>query len=616
MDETTLKTVDNAVVICAESAKNATESATKALEAKQDVDARVAELGETIQSAKEDIKRAEDAAQSASKSAESANQSAIIINNAKDEIVRIGAQITTDKALIKGYASTASSGASRAEEAKRVAVNASESIGGMQDEINATKSKIDATAKTVQSNADAVANAKTAVETAKTQAETAKSDAVKAQGEASKSAEQASTSASNAATSATASATSASQAQEFATQAQGAVVNTLKRQEYADGAIYSTIFTQLASVVTLDKAKIKALTDAKEPTAQTGLLAYKDRYLMITTSGWVCLNGDTLDVISAGKWGEKTYIPYALSKHWNIAFNGERIAVFYRFNENTPNNRHAEVFNANTGERLVDKTFTDAEMSVITSAPNKVTMSCFTKDGDIVYWGSVFDQELTHKGYVQAVDGLPKIGASHAYCCYVDNENYDAPIMYTTQACSVWLDDRYTLDEDGKPILTFRGFDPDGKGMGGDRRIQFSQYSKGYGWSRHNVAVCSQHNGNVSVYDVTIDPTTEEKFVFTNGTPFTNVKIEQVTPTNFFTKDLVYTYVSFYVKKGVEVYAAIEKTLGSNPVAILEGENETTYDASQPLLPSVSFTSQKLRPIPLRYPFYDGEALLWTRQIK
>lgn len=227
MDETTLKTVDNAVVICAESAKNATESATKALEAKQDVDARIAKLGETIQAAEEDIKRTEGFAQSASKSAEGANQSANFVNTAKDEVVRIGAQVTTDKALIKGYASTASSSAGRAEEAKRIAVNASESVSGMQDEINATKKTIDATAKTVQSNADAVANAKTEIDgklaTANTaineaveRAETAKTDAVKAQGEASKSAESASTSASNAATSADASATSAQEAKAYA----------------------------------------------------------------------------------------------------------------------------------------------------------------------------------------------------------------------------------------------------------------------------------------------------------------------------------------------------------------------------------------------------------------
>ena len=153
-------------------------------------------------------------AQSASRSAKSANQDAIFVNTAKAEVVRIGAQVTTDKALIQGYASTASSGASRAEEAKRIAVNASEYVSDMQVEIGATKTKIDATAKVVQANADAVAGAKkeidTAISTANTaineaveRAETAKGDAVKAQAEASKSAEQASTSASNAATSAT-----------------------------------------------------------------------------------------------------------------------------------------------------------------------------------------------------------------------------------------------------------------------------------------------------------------------------------------------------------------------------------------------------------------------------
>lgn len=152
-------------------------------------------------------------AQSASKSAQSANQDAIFVNNAKTEVVRIGAQITTDRVLISGYASTASSSASRAEEAKRIAVNASEDVSDMQIEIGATKARIDATAKVVQSNADAVASAKTeintAIATANTaineavgKADTAKTDAVKAQGEASKSAEQASTSASNASKSA------------------------------------------------------------------------------------------------------------------------------------------------------------------------------------------------------------------------------------------------------------------------------------------------------------------------------------------------------------------------------------------------------------------------------
>ena len=182
----------------------------------------------------------------ANDSAQSANQSAILINNAKDEVVRIGAQVNTDKVLIKGYASTASSSASRAEEAKRIAVNASESVSGIQDEINATKTKIDATAKTVQSNADAVTSAKTAVETAKTQAETAKTqaetaktDAVKAQGEAGKSAEQASTSADNAATSATNAKTAEANAKASATQAENATalkvdqrINTADNSEY------------------------------------------------------------------------------------------------------------------------------------------------------------------------------------------------------------------------------------------------------------------------------------------------------------------------------------------------------------------------------------------------
>ena len=163
----------------------------------------------------------------ANESAQSANQSAIFVNTAKTEVVRIGAQVTTDKALIMGYASTASSGASRAEEAKRIAVSASEIVSEMQDEIGATKTKIDATAKVVQANADAVAGAKkeidTAISTANTaineavgKAETAKGDAVKAQAEASKSAEQASTSASNASKSATASATSAQEAKQYA----------------------------------------------------------------------------------------------------------------------------------------------------------------------------------------------------------------------------------------------------------------------------------------------------------------------------------------------------------------------------------------------------------------
>ena len=141
-------------------------------------------------------------AQSARESAQSANQSANFVNTAKDEVVRIGAQVTTDKALIAGYASSASSSAGRAEEAKRIAVNASESVSEAQDEINATKTKIDATAKTVQTNATAVADAKNVidgkVEIAETSAASAMMDAESAKGFAS----EASTSASNASKSA------------------------------------------------------------------------------------------------------------------------------------------------------------------------------------------------------------------------------------------------------------------------------------------------------------------------------------------------------------------------------------------------------------------------------
>ena len=189
-------------------------------------------------------------AKTASESAQSANQDAIFVNTAKTEVVRIGAQITTDRVLISGYASTASSGASRAEEAKRIAVNASENVSNMQDEIGATKTKIDATAKIVQSNADAVAGAKkeidTAISTATTaindavgKAETAKGDAVKAQGEASKSAENASTSAENAAQSATTASNKAQEAKESALTAVNATalkvdqrINTEDNSEY------------------------------------------------------------------------------------------------------------------------------------------------------------------------------------------------------------------------------------------------------------------------------------------------------------------------------------------------------------------------------------------------
>lgn len=399
----------------------------------------------------------------ASESAQSANQSAIFVNTAKTEVVRIGAQITTDKALIQGYASTASSGASRAEEAKRIAVNASEIVSEMQDEIGATKTKIDATAKVVQSNADAVAgakteidgklaNANTAINEAVGKAETAKADAVKAQGEASKSA--------------TASATSATQAQEFADDAKASAVDTLKRKYWAEGLLYSDNYNGSLAELKLDLKAVAKLFNTSwidMSYIYFQLWGEHKRWVLMVINHekayfmFLSLDAKTIT--------HKVYIP----SNVNITYTSAGTCL---------TNTHFWAVSNNDGKLYRYELATDTLTSVTTASlgvtiDDMYVSGCSTgivplANGDILYGAKyIIDKDtMTVVGEVALEECVTRNITSKTWNIrdYAFRNEADAssatpsPIyfLFMDGMPPLWIDDRWTTDADGKRVVTLR----------------------------------------------------------------------------------------------------------------------------------------------------------------
>ena len=166
MDETTLKTVENAVVICAESAKNATESATKALDANMKVETLVGGIDDKVRTAVDSATAAREAAEQVTAIKGEVEG---LKNNAVSEATKAAnaaATAVTASTSVSLTVTQVTTLAKRAEDAAQTAQNGAAFCEEMQDEIGATKTKIDATAKVVQSNADAVAGAKKEIDTA------------------------------------------------------------------------------------------------------------------------------------------------------------------------------------------------------------------------------------------------------------------------------------------------------------------------------------------------------------------------------------------------------------------------------------------------------------------
>ena len=207
MDEKTQKTLENAVAICAEHAKNTATNASTALKERQAVDASKAALDKKIADTEanlaEKLSEAQDSVEA------TLQQMTAQAQRAEDAVE---ATETAQKAVAHYVDVTFPSAIEQAqktlENATTSGVNAlteraNQAVVALDKKQTAIVETIDTKASEVNTALDTkLATANTAINEAVERAETAKGDAVKAKEQASKSAEQASTSASNAATSA------------------------------------------------------------------------------------------------------------------------------------------------------------------------------------------------------------------------------------------------------------------------------------------------------------------------------------------------------------------------------------------------------------------------------
>jgi hypothetical protein len=204
MDETTLKTIENAVVICAEHSKNSATNATAAIDARKQIEKAVAGFGETEKNIAAQAQRAEEAVEVVDKAQKSVADYVDVTFPAKVEEAEERLENATDEAVRKIGNEAQDATSTISKQATSVTYSLSEAQKTILGNIDAKAQAVNDAIETK------VTEANTALDGKVTEANDAKDNAVKAKGEAEgfkKDAEgfatQASTSASNAATSAT-----------------------------------------------------------------------------------------------------------------------------------------------------------------------------------------------------------------------------------------------------------------------------------------------------------------------------------------------------------------------------------------------------------------------------
>ena len=563
------------------------------------------ELDEWLARFDERAAAAETAKADAQSAAAQAAQRATAAQSAKSaaESAATAAQTAQGKAdAAQAAAETAQKGAEAAKEA--AASSATEAAQSAQEAAQGV-------ATLLQGKVEAAEAAKAGAEAAKTAAETAKAGAETAKAAA--------------ASSATAAANSASAANQSATEAASQVTDTLKRINFCNGKFYSQYYNASSRSITWNEN----IDDAC-------LMAWNDRYIIITESkkvGWIVVNGSDFSFISSSPYHHSAFL-YSQSLFECLGFNGSRVAIFYRFNEYKEGAticNYAEVLDANTGEVMIEKTYTDEEMAFIKAAPCfKLAFTCILKNGDMIYRGTIVSgKDLAIKGYVAAEDGFAVVGDRYStYCCYLtanaDNSysGEDPIIVQSNDTYSFWVDDRYTLGEDGEPIVTLRNFHVDGifsETNSNTRKVGvlFSKNTTGNAWGIHNRAIVrNPSTGKLSAYSVALDETQENRIVFTkSGDIDYTTRLKDFIPVNFYDSGLIYNNVPFYYKAGALVYSVgATGAIAKNPCIALQAYDNHTRWNNPYYLPSVAYTNaygKHSHPLPVSRFFFNNSSLIY-----
>ena len=595
--ETAKTAAGNSATDAANSAKDAGDSAVHAKDAQAAAEAAQGK-SETAQRA------AETAATAAGESAKvaAASERAAISAKQSAETAQVQAKASENAAKAS---EAAAKGAETAARASETAAKASEQAAKASEQASAES------ATAAQASEQAAATSATAAEAAKTAAETAKTGA-----EAAKAA---------AASSATSAANSAAAAKQSATEAASQVTDTLKRINFCNGKFYSQYYNASSRSITWN-----------EKIGDACLMAWNDKYIIITQSqkiGWIVVNGSDFSFISSSPYHHSLYL-YHHSTFYCLGFNGSRVAIFYRFYEYTEGGttcNYAEVLDANTGEVLIEKTYTDEEMAFIKAAPCfKLGFTCILKNGDMIHRGVVFSgEDLSIKGYVAAEEGFLVVSGGYStYCCYLtanaDNSysGADPIIVQSNDNYSFWVDDRYTLGEDGEPVVTLRNFHVDGifSGTNSNTRgvvVLFSKNTTVYGQNIFNKAIVrNPSTGKVAIYDVALDETQENRIVFTKSgdIDYTN-RLQYFIPVNFYERELNYNNVPFYYIAGALIYSVgATGALAKSPCIALQAYDNLVRWSNVYNLPSVAYTNangKHYRPLPVSRYFFNNSSLIY-----
>ena len=435
------------------------------------------------------------------------------------------------------------------------------------------------------------------------------------------------------ASSATAAANSATAAAKSAAEAASQVTDTLKRLTFAGGRFYSKYFNANTASITWDTSKAPG---------DHALMAWNDRYLVLSTSmkgGWFTMLGKDLSFIASAPYHYNYHI-YDHALFYQVGFNGERVAIFYRLDEYNAEKgicNYAEVLDANTGEVLIEKTFTDEEMQFIKAAPCwGLAFTCILKNGDMVHRGTIFSgEDLSIKGYVATEDGFAFNKNNYStYCCYLtanaDNgySGEDPIIVQSNDYYSFWVDDRWTLDADGNPIITLRNFLIDGifdENKVETRRdvgVLFSSYSTGWGDILHRAIVhhSLSYRRYLYCYIPSLDETKENRIVFRRvsviedaGYNTPKIALNQFIPVNFRIHRLTYNHYPFYLQKGEFVYPVKDDgTISDAPLIVFCGNKRAARTAGAYYLPSVAYnTKTQMRLIPCDRYSNDGSSFIY-----
>lgn len=591
------------------SAASSAASATSAADSAKDAGDSAVYAQDAQAAAEAAQSKAETAQRAAETAATAAGESAKVA--AASERAAISAKQSAETAQVQAKASETSAKASEtAAKASETAASASEKAAKASERSAASSATASAESATAaQASEHAAANSATAAEAAKTAAETAKTGAEAAQ--------------TAAASSATAAANSATAAKQSATEAASQVTDTLKRINFCNGKFYSQYYNASSRSITWN-----------EKVGDACLMAWNDKYIIITQNqkiGWIVVNGSDFSFISSSPYHHSAHL-YTCTTFYCLGFNGSRVAIFYRFDEYNGRNscNYAEVLDANTGEVLIEKTYTDEEMVFIKAAPCfRMGFTCILKNGDMIHRGTIFSgEDLSIKGYVASEDGfLVKSGAYSTYCCYLtanaDNSysGEDPIIVQSNDAYSFWVDDRYTLGEDGAPIVTLRNFHVDGifdEAKGATREVGalFSKYTVIWGQNKSQAIVRYAATGKVSIYSVSLDETQENRIVFKkSGDIDYTTRLQDFIPVNFYDGSLIYNYVPFYYIAGALIYSVgATGAIAKSPCIALQAYDNHTRAGSPHYLPSVAYTNaydKHSRPLPVSRFFYNNSSLIY-----